>query len=335
MTASAGRGAIADTIPIIDTHVHFDTKLQHMNFAGDAEDAIAQMDAHGVAMSFVMPPPEALARVQPYDFDSLMFVLTKYPGRFAVMGGAGTVGRMIWATDPASVTDADRTRFRELAKTLVDSQIAGFGEIGIEHFALPAMGPTHPFEATAPDHPLLLLLADIAAENNMPIDVHFDVVPKDTDLPASLKSPPNPAHLPENLTAFERLLGHNPKAKIVWAHVGGEPARMRSAELCRRLLAAHPNLYMSFRVERGNSDPTWALAPNGSLKPVWRQLILDFPDRFVLGSDSFYTDDPSMRRGGKAVGLDNFQKLLAQLPPNMAIKLARDNAKAIYRLTVQ
>lgn len=332
LMTSIGQTASADQLPIIDTHVHFETTQRHANFSGDAEDAIAQMNAHSVQMSFVMPPPEGLARVSSYDLDSLKFVVNRYPGRFAVLGGAGTLGRMIWKTDPGSVSDRDRKAFSDLAKNIIESNAVGFGEIGIEHFSLPAMGPKHPFEATAPDHPLLLLLADIAADNKMPIDIHFDVIPAETDLPPPLKSPPNPARLHENLSGFERLLAHNSNAKFVWAHVGGEPARMRTVELCRRLLTLYPNLYMSFRVERGLPDPTWALGPDGSLKPMWRKLILDFPDRFVLGSDSFYTDEPGTRRGGKAAGLDNFQRLLAQLPPDIAIKLARDNVKSIYRL---
>ena len=328
----APTAVLADSVPIVDTHVHFDMQPRHVNFSGDAEDAVTQMNAHSVAMSFVMPPPEALGRMQTYDYENLLFVLDKYPGRFAVLGGAGTLGLMIWSTDPAAVTQADRARFSAVAQRIVASKAAGFGEIGIEHFALPAMGPFHPFEATAPDHPLLLLLADIAAAANMPIDVHFDVIPAAVDLPAPLRSPPNPAHLEPNLAGFERLLAHNAKAKIVWAHAGGEPARMRSVELCRELLGRYPNLYMSLRVERGLPDPTWALAPNGDLKPEWRQLIVDFPDRFVLGSDSFYTDQPEYRRGGSVRGLDNFQALLAQLPMPVAAKLARDNVKAIYRL---
>ena len=321
--------------PIIDTHVHLESTPRHTDFVGDAEDAIAQMNAHGIAMSFIMPPPEGPAVLSPYDFDSLQFVVSKYPGRFAVMGGAGTLGRMILEIEPGKVSDEDRQKFSTLAKRIVDAGTAGFGEIGIEHFSLPAMGPKHPFEVTEADHPLLLLLTDIAAESRMPIDVHFDVIPTAMNLPPPLKSPPNPARLEPNVPAFERLLAHNQNAAIVWAHVGGEPARTRTAELCRDLLAHHPNLYMSIRVERGLPDPTWALAPDGTLKPAWRKLFLDFPDRFVLGSDSFYTDDPSTRRGGKGDGLDNFQKLLAQLPPDVAQKLARENALRIYRLAVK
>jgi predicted TIM-barrel fold metal-dependent hydrolase len=53
----------------------------------------------------------------------------------------------------------------------------------------------------------------------------------------------NPDREPENITAFERLLAHNPKAKIVWVHLGMDTTDQRSPELTRRLLAKHQNLY--------------------------------------------------------------------------------------------
>jgi len=320
-------------IPLIDTHMHFEFgNGQRADLPGDAADAIAVMDKMNITTSFLMPPPEGHSEQVPYDLEAFAYVMTRYPGRFRLSGGAGSLGRTILTTPAGAVTDAVRQKFIARAHEIAAAGAVGFGEIGIEHFALPAMGPRHPFEEVPADHPLLLLLADQAAELGLPIDVHFDVIPEDMDLPAPLQSPPNPAHLTQNLPAFERFLAHNPKAKIVWAHVGGEPARNRSLELCRRLLQDHPNLYMSFRVQRGLPHPSYALAPDGTLKPMWRQLILQFPDRFVFGSDSFYTDDPRTRRGGDIEGVENFRRLLAQLPPDVAAKLANGNAAQIYRL---
>ena len=51
---------------------------------------------------------------------------------------------------------------------------AGFGEMAAEHFS----GGT-PYQFAPPDHPLFLLLADIAARHDVPIDQHMNAVPRD------------------------------------------------------------------------------------------------------------------------------------------------------------
>jgi len=53
---------------------------------------------------------------------------------------------------------------------------------------------------------------------------------------------PNPASLHENITAFRRLLDHNPRARIVWVHAGWDLTGERTVALMRSLLEAHRNL---------------------------------------------------------------------------------------------
>jgi predicted TIM-barrel fold metal-dependent hydrolase len=181
----------------------------------------------------------------------------------------------------------------------------------------------------------LLLLSDIAARNNLAIDIHFDLVPRDMDLPPMLANPnayqPNPSRLVRNQDGLERFLAHNRQTKIVWAHVGGEPLATRTPAIVRDLLTRNPNLYMSFRIQRVRPEiPADALSPQGALKSDWVRVISDFPDRFVMGTDTFYQDSPEAR-GGDTVGLSNLQRLLMQLPPDVARKVAHDNVARIYR----
>ena len=99
------------------------------------------------------------------------------------------------------------------------------------------------FESTPPDHPLFLVLADIAADNDMPIDLHMEAVPQDMPTPPrfALRGP-NPSNLKENISALERLLDHNPRPRIIWAHAGWDNTGERTVRLMRSLLAKHPNL---------------------------------------------------------------------------------------------
>lgn len=318
-------------IPLVDTHVHFESVPQ-MEFHSSLAVALKEMDSRNIRMSLLMSPPRAtfMSRIN-HDIEDLLFVAQAHPERFAVLGGGGSLTIMVNETRPEAVDEAVRQKFRQRAERIIALGAVGFGEMFIQHLSLPAMGPGHAYSTVPADHPLLLLLADIAAEHDVPIDMHFDMVPKDMPLPPILKSPPNPAQLPANREAFERLLAHNRKARIVWSHVGFEPINTRDPQVVTEMLRANPNLYMSFRLNRGGPRNTMALDPAGQLREGWLALVQAFPDRFMLGSDAFYAPT-GISRGSSAGGMDNLRSLVEQLPPELALKVASENARRLYKL---
>jgi len=199
----------------------------------------------------------------------------------------------------------------------------GFGEMAAEHFP-----SSTPYETAPPDHPLFLLLADIAAQHGVPICIHMEAVPQDMDLPAPLKSPPNPPRLHANIAAFERLLAHNPRAKIVWAHLGWDTTGYRTPELTRRLLEVHPNLFMEIKLDPLDTEKNSPLTngASGTIKSEWLKLFADFQDRFVIGSDQHY-DPPAtvpLARGQQNALLTD------QLPTDLKRKIGMENALRIY-----
>jgi len=115
-------------------------------------------------------------------------------------------------------------------------------------------------------------------------------------LPAGLKSPPNAPQLHANIAAFERLLSHNPRAKIIWAHAGSDNTGYRTPDLCRRLLRAHPNLYMEIKTDPQLNGKNYPIE-DGKIKPDWLQLFVDFQDRFIIALTSTI---PSQRRRNSA-----------------------------------
>jgi predicted TIM-barrel fold metal-dependent hydrolase len=214
-------------------------------------------------------------------------------------------------------------KYRKRAEAILAAGAAGFGEMAAEHFP-----SSTPYESAPPDHPLFLLLADIAAQHDVPICIHMEAVPQDMDLPAPLESPPNPPRLHANIAAFERLLAHNPRAKIVWAHLGWDTTGYRTPELTRRLLAAHANLFMEIKldpVDKGKTSPITNRA-SGTIKPEWLKLFTDFQDRFVIGTDQHYPQSSGPQRWQAAVRLFN------QLPAAVQQKIGADNAVHIYNL---
>ncbi|MDP3797968.1 MAG: amidohydrolase family protein [Polaromonas sp.] len=321
----------AEPVPLIDTHAHFQT-IPYKELEASHKAALTNMDRMNIARSLLMPPPFATLTPQWfYDIEDLQFAVRANPGRFALLGGS-SLNIMIHSTAPSAVTDEVRAKFRKRALEIVAAGAVGFGEISALHVSIPAMGPKHAYEDAPPDHPLLLLLADIAAENGIPIDLHCDLVPENMPLPeALLPNQLNPRQLQANLPALKRLLSHNHKARIVWSHVGLEPVPTRQPELVRQMLQAHPNLFMSFRLNHGLPRPAATLTPDGRLKPVWVDLIREFPDRFMLGSDAFYGRN-GIVRGSSEEGMRNLRGLIEQLPQELQGKVASENAIRVYRL---
>lgn len=312
--------AIAALSPYIDVHTHLD----ETDVDGSMQSAIRAMLEENLARIVFMPSPFTMADANRFDVERLVPIAKKYAGKIAVLGGGGTLNPMI--IEAARTGDAGsevQKKFKDRAEAILAAGAVGFGEMAAEHFP-----SATPYEYAPPDHPLLLLLADIAAQHDVPISIHMEAVPQDMDLPALLKSPPNPPRLHANIAAFERLLSHNPRAKIVWAHLGWDTTGYRTPELMRRLLEAHPNLFMEIKldpVDTGKTSPLTKGA-SGTIKPEWLKLFTDFQDRFVIGSDQHYPQNSGPQRWQAAVLLFN------QLPAGVRQKIGAENATRIYHL---
>ncbi len=222
-----------------------------------------------------------------------------------------------------------RQKFEATAEDLLHQGAIGFGEMAALHFSF---FPQHPFEEVPPDHPLFLLLADIAARHGVPIDLHMEAVTEPFDVPQDMrdKSERNPPQVSENIAAFERLLAHNPKARIVWDHLGMDTTNERTPELMRRLLQAHPNLYIGISPKPRTPGPNWFMQKGRGINPVWRALVMKFPDRFLVGTDTFYQPQQPLRRRTQATALG--PKIVQQLPPPVARLVAYQNAETVFGL---
>jgi len=286
--------------------------------------AIAIMNRFGVTMAILSPPPFPADRGGTDGVAELLSVVRQDPDRFAFSAGGESLNPFIEQTAPDSVSPELLARFTSAAQAIVTAGAAAFGELAAEHFSAARKYPNHPYESAPADHPLLLALADIAASYGMPVELHMEAVPRDMPFPAmELAGPPNPAYLRENITAFQRLLNHNPRARIVWVHAGWDLTGERTVALMRSLLGAHRNLFMSVKSDPAGTPATAPFMPGG-LKPGWLAMLQAFPDRFVVGSDQFY-DSPPIRT-------ERARKFVDFLPPDLARVIAYENVRRIYRL---
>lgn len=322
----------------IDVHVHLlGGRGTRQDYGGAVRTALSIMDQTGIRKMVVMPPPQIYGEPAPYDFDSFSSHIKQYPTRFAFLAGGGSLNAMLHQEgEQAKLSGNSKRAFSEKANEILQQGAVGFGEITAHHLS---HVPGHPYESVPADHPLLLLLADIAARNDAVIDFHFDLVAEEMKSPAWLESPPNPPALHANLPAFERLLEHDRKAKIVWAHAGSDMLGYWTTEMSRALLTKHPNLYMSMRMGPGRAPQNHPLTSTKQIRPEWLRLLQDFPDRFVIGGDQFLAspllrgEGPGMIFSRRAPMIrERTRSFLEALPSELARKIGHENALRLYKL---
>jgi hypothetical protein len=116
--------------------------------------------------------------------------------------------------------------------------------------------------------------------------------------------------------AVEILLGHAPGVRVLWAHAG----MSSGPDEVGRLVAASPQLLVELALR---SD----VAPGGQLDPAWRALFLRHPDRFMVGTDTWVPSRWSSYVDVQAAA----RAWLGQLPPDVARRLAFENAESLAR----
>lgn len=116
--------------------------------------------------------------------------------------------------------------------------------------------------------------------------------------------------------AVEILFAHNPKAQIIWAHTGFSLAPDR----VEALLTKYPRLWGELSYRGGITDG------GGRLSTAWRRLFETYPDRFLIGSDTWINE----RWASYASIIAEYRGWLAQLPPPVAAKIANGNAKSLF-----
>ena len=108
------------------------------------------------------------------------------------------------------------------------------------------------------------------------------------------------------------LFAIDPQVKVLWAHAGmSEPPAVVGP-----LLERQAQLWCEVSFRAGD------IAPGGKLDAEWRALFLRFPDRFLIGTDTYLTE----RLGGYVELIAEHRQWLAQLPREVAEAIASKNA---------
>jgi hypothetical protein len=170
-----------------------------------------------------------------------------------------------------------------------DETVATFLEERLAQSRYAAIGEFHLHGADA-DLPVPRRVVDLAKQHRLILHAHSDA------------------------DAIERLFRQDPDARILWAHAGFD-----RPEAVRAMLRRHRNLWcdLAFRSDQGAA---------GKVPPEWRAVFTEFPDRFLVGTDT-YTPE----RWHYVVEHAKWSRAwLADLPPALAERIAWRNGEALF-----
>ena len=122
-------------------------------------------------------------------------------------------------------------------------------------------------------------------------------------------------HAHSDVDAIERLLRQWPEARVLWAHSGFD-----RPEKVREQLRRHPRLWcdLAFRGDH---------ASGSVVDPAWRAAFDEFPERFMIGTDTFTPERwhfiPEHARFSRG--------WLGSLPPALAERVGWRNADTLVK----
>lgn len=121
--------------------------------------------------------------------------------------------------------------------------------------------------------------------------------------------------------AIDLLMANTPskgqKSRLIWAHtgIGGTPAPRVDA-----LFARYPKLMGELSYRPGLT------CGDGQLCPEWRALLLKYPDRFMIGSDTWV----NQRWQYYGELMQGYRTWLGGLPADVARRIAWDNGARLF-----
>ncbi len=163
----------------------------------------------------------------------------------------------------------------------------------LESYPHEGIGEFHLHSIDPGDEALLRKIVDLAKTRNIYLHVH------------SGKDP------------VELLYALEPGIKVIWAHAG----MSERAETVEEMMATYPTLFAdtSYR----ESD---ILTPQGTIDPAWRRVLERFPDRFMVGTDTWV----NAQWDGYAELISANRKWLGRFSREIAEQIAYRNAERLF-----
>lgn len=179
----------------------------------------------------------------------------------------------------------------EISTWMHDETVIDYVEDRLSRFDYQALGEFHAFGDDI-ETPVLQRMIELAKEHGLLLHAHSDG------------------------DAIERIFRNYPEARVLWAHSGFD-----RPEEVRALLRRHANLWsdLAFRSDQASGDV---------VDPQWLAAFKEFPDRFMIGTDTFaperwyYIDDHAQFS----------REWLSSLPDELAQNIGYRNAQTMLGL---
>ena len=185
-----------------------------------------------------------------------------------------------------------RTR-GEIGSWVRDESVVAHLESRLKQYRYVALGEYHVYGADA-DLPVVRRVVQLARQHGLYLHSHSDA------------------------DAIERQFRQDPQARILWAHAGFE-----SPDKVREMLRRHKNLWcdLAFRNDHATVD-----RDGGKVDAGWREAFIEFPDRFLVGTDTFTPE-----RWFYVVEHARWSReWLADLPRDVAERIAWRNGETLF-----
>jgi hypothetical protein len=277
-------------------HVHDITRRNFQRLLG----SLPLLAAPGLRAAEPLPLPLFDAHIH-YSHDAVSLVPPKQA--VAILRQAGLRGALVSSSDDkgtqllaAEAPDLIVPELRpyrsrgEIGSWMRDDTVIGYLEARLAKYRYVGIGEFHLYGEDA-ELKVPQRMVALARERGLLLHAHSDVA------------------------AIERLLRQWPEARVLWAHSGFD-----RPENVREVLRRHPRLWcdLAFRGDH---------ASGSQVDAAWRAAFDEFPDRFMIGTDTFTPERwhfiPEHARFSRA--------WLASLPSALAEHIGWRNAETLVK----
>lgn len=172
-----------------------------------------------------------------------------------------------------------------------DSRLPGYVSKQLEKGIWRGIGELHIFSGNR-HSPVLRQLVKLARQHQIPLLMHADPAVIDT------------------------IYETEPGVNVIWAHAGTYPY----PDLLQDYLEQYPNLYIDLSVRDAR------IAPQGIISDEWYNLFIRFPERFLVGVDTYST----LRWQKYTEVITGIRRWLDQLPDDVRNRISYFNAAALF-----
>jgi predicted TIM-barrel fold metal-dependent hydrolase len=171
-----------------------------------------------------------------------------------------------------------------------DPAVQAYVEERLKRGIYKGIGEFH-LSATQAEAPTVRRFAELAAQQQLFFHAHVDDV------------------------TVAKLLSLYPQVRILWAHAG----MSAPAATVGQLLEQSANLWVELSMR-------FDVASGGRLDAAWQTVFLKYPDRFMVGTDTWVTS----RWDDLVSGMQSVRSWLDQLPRDVAERIAYRNAERLF-----